>query len=258
MSVAANPVILTYHSISHGRSPLKIAPSLFAEQMEWLKAHARVVPLSEIVEALHLGVGLPEHTVVLTFDDGFADFHTHAAPLLRRHEFPATVFLPTEWCGRTNAWPGQPAWVEEQPLLSWEQVHDLADEYLQFGAHGVSHADLTQLTPEACEHEITESKSALEDCTGFLARFFCYPYGRWNSGVREMVARHYQGACSTLAGSVDPQADVFVLPRVDAHYVRQANWFRALFTRRFAAYIAVRRAIRRLRRQPEGGYVSGR
>jgi peptidoglycan/xylan/chitin deacetylase (PgdA/CDA1 family) len=247
-------VILSYHSICAGRPPLRISPALFAEQMEWLSRNARVVPLGGMVEALTQHESLPPRTLALTFDDGFRDFYTDAAPVLRRFGFAATVFLPTAYCGRTNRWPAQPKWVEEQPLLDWSQILELAGQGIAFGAHGVTHRDLTELPEPDAELEILGSKREIEAQVGGRAEFFCYPYGRWNAGVRELVARHYRGACATVAGVVEPGADPFALPRVDAHYVRHPSLFRALFTGRFLAYVAGRRLIRRLRGQPEGFY----
>lgn len=255
MSASQNPVILTYHSISEGRSPLKIAPALFTEQMEWLKANCRVVPLGEVVTALTQKKPLPERTVVLTFDDGFRDFYSSAAPVLRRLGFAATVFLPTGYCGRTNSWPGQPKWVDEQPLLDWKQVGDLAKQGFAFGAHSITHRVMVGLPSADAEGEIAGSKHEIEAHTGQTADFFCFPYGRWNAAVREIVVRYYRGACSTAAGAVETNADPFALPRADAHYVRNPAWFRSLFTLRFGAYLAARRLVRRVRRQPEGFYA---
>lgn len=254
MSAAGHPVILTYHSISDGDSPLKISPALFAEQMEWLAANGdiRVLSLSLFLDERQL---VPVRaTVILTFDDGYADFYTHAAPVLLKHKLPATVFLPTAYVGRTNSWPGQPAWVKEEPLMSWEQIKELAAAGIDFGSHTVNHPDLTTLSPEQVERELAESKREIELHTGQTVAHLCYPYGKWNPAVRDAATRHYRSACSTMAGTVRATADHRLLPRVDAHYVRDPRWFRAMFTRRFEAYIAARRLVRRVRRQPEGGY----
>src|SRR6267143_556163 len=184
MGASHNPVILTYHSISYGDSPLKISPELFAAQMKWLRDNARVVPLGEIVAALASHAPLPERTVALTFDDGFQDFYLSAAPLLHRWALPATVFLATGYCGRTNSWPGQPDWVDQQPLLSWEQVAELARQGFSFGAHSVSHPVLTRLPVVEAQQEIIQCKSQIEERVGQPVEFFCYPYGRWNPAVR--------------------------------------------------------------------------
>lgn len=255
MDAAQYPVILTYHSISEGDSPLKVSLSLFTEQMEWLKANVRVVPLGEIVAALPGRRPLPERAVVLTFDDGFRDFYSSAAPVLRRLRLPATVFLPTGYCGKSNCWPSQPAWVSREALLDWKQVTELVQDGFKIGAHGINHSDLTTLSLEEAEQEIFGSKTQIEEHTACQVEFFAYPYGRWSPTLRALVLGNYRAACATAAGVVEPDADPFALPRADAHYVRHPASFRMLFTTKFAAYIAARRFIRRMRRQPEGFYA---
>jgi peptidoglycan/xylan/chitin deacetylase (PgdA/CDA1 family) len=254
MNHTGNPVILTYHSISEGRSPLKIAPALFAQQMEWLAANARVVSLGTLIDHLRAVKPLPARTVALTFDDGFADFHSHAAPVLLRLRLPATVFLPTRYVGATSDWRGQPSWVEPQPLMSWPQVASLAGDLIQFGSHSVSHPDLSALPAAVVEEEATASQREIAQRTGQPAEFFCYPYGRWSPIAREVVAKHYRGACTTEAALLRPGCDAYALPRVDAHYVRDLPLFQKMFTGPFRMYVGTRRLIRRLRGQPEGGY----
>lgn len=252
MADEKHAVVLTYHSIDDDGPPLSISSSQFSEQMEWLSDNTQVIPLADLVSALRYKHPLATNTVVLTFDDGYQDFYTQAAPILRRREFPTTVFLPTAYCGRTNSWPGQPRWVAEKPLLTWRQVEELARAGFQFGSHSVTHPDMTQLSDAQAEREIIESKREIEIHTGSRVEFFCYPYGHWERKTREIVSRHFGAACSTAAAMVWPTADPFVLPRVDAHYVRNATVFRSLFTRRFSGYITLRRTLRRLRNQPEG------
>ncbi len=254
---AGRPIILTYHSISEGDSPLQTSPPLFAQQMEWLVARGSVInaaSLSDLADHWSDLDNLAPRSVILTFDDAYADFYTHAAPVLRAHKLPATVFLPTAYVGRTNAWPGQPVWVKETPLMSWEQIAELAQAGIQFGSHTVNHPDLTALPPAEAERELAESRRSIEERTGHKVEHFCYPYGKWNAAVCDAASRVYRTACSTIAGTVPHRSNIHLLPRVDAHYVRDPRLFRSMFTRRFDAYIAARRTIRRLRGAPEGGY----
>ncbi|MGC2112452.1 MAG: polysaccharide deacetylase family protein [Candidatus Korobacteraceae bacterium] len=256
MDPATLPVILTYHSISEGPSPTQISAELFAEQMQWLHDNTRVAPLSEVVAALLSHTRLPERTVALTFDDGYRDFYFSAAPLLRRLKMPATIFLPTGLCSATQSRPANGSWHPEHPLLDWPQVAELAREGFAFGAHSVTHPVLPELQHEQAHHEIAAGKIELEKHTGQKAEFFAYPYGRWNDSVRTLVRQHYRAACSTGAGVVLPESDPFALPRVDAHYLRRPAALRMIFTAPFLAYVATRRLIRRLRRQPEGIYAT--
>jgi peptidoglycan/xylan/chitin deacetylase (PgdA/CDA1 family) len=256
VNAAQLPVILTYHSISEGGSPLQIAPGLFAEQMQWLSGSAKVTPLGEVVAALTDKRTLPERTVVLTFDDGYADFYSAAAPVLRRLNLPATVFALTGLRGKTDEQQRQDAGLlNGHSVLDWGQVAELAQQGFEFGAHSVNHPTLPKLPIEEARCEIAGSKAELQQRTGQAVDFFAYPFGRWNPAIRAAVQKHYRGACSTGAGVVQPDADPFALPRVDVHYLRYSGWFRTLFTGRFLAYVAGRRFVRRLRGQPEGVYA---
>lgn len=255
MNPSQLPVILTFHSISQGNSPLKISPELFAEQMAWLKSNARILSLGEVVTCLLERRALPERTVVLTFDDGFRNFRDCAVPVLRRFDFPATIFVPTGYCGGTNSWPGQPEWVQREELLSWQEITDLASRGFIFGAHTVTHPRLPALSLAEAEREIKSSKTEIEEHIQRSVDFFAYPFGGWNPAVRDLASKHYRAACSTGAGVLEADAHPFALPRVDAHYVRNPYWFKNLFTRSFLTYLRARRLIRRLRRQPEGLYA---
>ena len=184
---------------------------------------------------------------MLTFDDGFADFYSEAAPILRRAGFTATVFLPTGFWGRRNAWHTQPVGIEEQPLLTWSQVRELVAQGFEFGSHSINHPVLTQLSDAEAEREIAQSKAEIEGQTGARVRFFCYPYGRWNDRVRRLVAKHYGGSCSAMLGSLTQGADRFVLPRLDAYYVRSPGMFRRLFSSYMRPYLGLRRRLRRIR-----------
>ena len=252
MSSKSRAIILTYHSISDGPPPLAISPALFAEQMEWLKANASVVPLGEIVDALQNRRTLPQRCVALTFDDGYLDFLLNAHPMLSRLQLPATVFLPTDHCGQTNVWSRQSRGLGQQPLMPWEKIRQLAGQGIEFGSHGASHVALDGIGPEELDREISGSKKEITARLDRAPDFFCYPYGIWNPAVRDVVRRHYRAACSTGAGLVEPASDPYALPRVDAHYVRDPAWFHRMFSLSFGAYVALRRLIRRLRSRPEG------
>jgi len=96
-------LILCYHGISmgdeHGSHPeMFMLPSTFERRMDKLKqVGCNVLGLTEALSRLRAG-NLPPRSVALTFDDGWADFYRSAFPILRKHGFPATVYLTTYYC----------------------------------------------------------------------------------------------------------------------------------------------------------------
>ena len=240
--------ILTYHSIDDSHSPLSTSPSLFARQLECLgEIGAHVLSLHEAVAKLAASE-LPARAVAITFDDGFRNFHRHALALLARHGFPATVFVVTDFVGRDNAWPGQPAWVARRPLLDWEELREIAQVGIDVGAHSRTHPRLRLLPPDEVAEEIAGAKHAIEQRIGRPVRCFAYPYGDYDDDVMTSVSRHVSVACTARLGFADRGSHPLALPRLDAYYLRRPWTLRGLFSQPLRAYVALRGAARELRR----------
>ena len=110
--------ILTYHRIIEPTDPTVDCPSVvsatpadFDRQMQLIGRHYDVVSAARVLDALHGGPRLPSRAVLITFDDAYVDFAEVAWPILRRHGFPATLFVPT-------AYPDDPA-LE----FWWDRLH---------------------------------------------------------------------------------------------------------------------------------------
>lgn len=106
-------VILMYHSVAHADVARYIDPpnhlcSLeFERQMEFLSRHRKVVALSDLLAMMESGVEPEAGTVCITFDDGYLDNLTVAAPILEKYQLPATVYLPTSYISR-----GETHWAD--------------------------------------------------------------------------------------------------------------------------------------------------
>ena len=174
--------ILTYHSLDDSGSVISVAPHLFYRQMEALAASGvKVAPLAELLAT-------PAPAVALTFDDGFHNFAVAAAPVLARFGFPATVFLVSGHCGGSNDWASQWPGIPRLPLLDWDAIRELGRAGFDFGAHTVTHPDLTKLADDRAREEVLSSKRQIEDATGRPVRCFAYPYGAAPAAVRRLVA----------------------------------------------------------------------
>lgn len=90
-------LILTYHRFSHEENPYKISSAWFEKHLEYLDRHSRVLSLSETLNFLNNGKSLPPNTTVITIDDGYSDAYDIAFPLLKKFNFPATVYAVTDF-----------------------------------------------------------------------------------------------------------------------------------------------------------------
>ena len=239
--------ILTYHSLDDSGSVISVTPSVFAEQMRaLLEAGIRTLSLPAAAQALR-GGRVPAGAVVLTFDDGFENFYQHAYPVLRRYGFMATSFLVTDYCGKDNSWPTQPAHVGRRPLLRWAQVREMSEAGMAFGAHSRTHPDLTRVSSGEAEEEIVASKRAIEQFLDRPVESFAYPYGAYNEAVKRLTAAHFPLACSTTLDFARPGSDLLALERLDMYYFRDARLFQRLVSGEARTYVRLRRLARTLR-----------
>jgi hypothetical protein len=133
------------------------------------------------------------------FDDAYEDLVTYALPVLRKHGFPATVFVPTAYVGRSNVWD-HPKGSPVMALMSADAIREWADKAIEFGAHSHTHPELDALDPVALEEELEGSREELERIINAPVTSFAYPYGNYNSDVRAAVGRKFELAFTTENG----------------------------------------------------------
>jgi peptidoglycan/xylan/chitin deacetylase (PgdA/CDA1 family) len=114
-------------------------------------------------------------------------------------------------------------------MLRWNQIEEMAEAGIEFGAHTVSHPDLTQLPLAAARGELEESKNDIEGRLGRKVATFAFPYGtasHWSPAL-ESVARTvgFSGVVCAEPGSVNRASDPYWLPRISpARPLSQAVW----------------------------------
>lgn len=254
--------ILMYHSIG-GSDRLAVRPEAFAEQLAYLAEHG-FAPLTfgDLVRRTFDPArrpGLPARPVVLTFDDGYADFHERALPLLDRFGFPATLFVTTGWLRDAGPYAaGRPL----SPTLAWGQIQEIAAAGVEIGGHGHSHAQLDQLGDRVLGEELRLSRRLLEDRLGRAVPTMAFPYGYSSARVRRAVrAAGYDAACAVANRVAGAGCDVLAVPRLTVRARTSiAGFGRALqgrgfltdhaLTRAYAVVRRSRRAARRLRGAP--------
>ncbi len=236
--------ILTYHSVDGSGSPISIEAAVLRRHLEWLApGPVRVVSVDEILSLPH-----GSSAVALTFDDGFANFATEAAPLLREYGLPATLFVVTNHVGHDNRWGGRAdSGVPVLPLLDWDDLGRLREAGVTLGAHTRTHPRLTRLDGPALEEELAGAADEMKRRLGQPPDGLAYPYGVADDRVARAAAAHYRWACTTdfrPLGGAEPRR---LLPRLDAGYFRAPARLAGWGSAEFHAWIWCRRQGRRLR-----------
>jgi peptidoglycan/xylan/chitin deacetylase (PgdA/CDA1 family) len=216
-------VALCYHSV-HPSIPFRSAePGLFSDHLEWLAEHCDCVPFNELLTAWDRQSG-SRPVVSITFDDGYADNHEYALPLLVKNHIPATFFLTTGLLNRdaSTIERFQRLWGTNRDLiqpLAWDQVTEFLETGMEVGAHTDSHPNLARLDERGLERELGQSKHMLEDRLGRAVTMMAYPFGRPRVHFTADVERAVQRAGYGLAGAIGTRGiretdDPLSVPRI--------------------------------------------
>jgi peptidoglycan/xylan/chitin deacetylase (PgdA/CDA1 family) len=211
--------VLLYHSISDHCDPRfaewSVTPALFSEHMRHLADNGyRTLTVREFTERVFdRGEALEPRSVVITFDDGLADFYEHAWPTLRRHSHSATLYIATGFVGGTSEWLADLG-EADRPMLTWSQIEELSDGGIECAAHGHSHLEMDLASASRAWSEITRSRDALESIVGRPVSF-AYPHGYYRDRLKRQVARAgFSSACSVKDALSSPEDDRFGFARL--------------------------------------------
>ncbi|MFF0310782.1 polysaccharide deacetylase family protein [Streptosporangium sp. NPDC004379] len=209
--------ILMYHAVSDtpndATRPLAVSPGRFADQLGLLHDRGFTpMTLSDLVAGVHRTGRLPAKPVAITFDDGYADFHSDALPILDRFGYPATVFVTSGWV--QDAGP-HAAGRRLAPMLAWSQVREAVSCGIEIGGHSHSHPQLDQLPDAELRNELRTNRTLLEDQIDRPVATMAYPYGYSSARVRREVRRAgYWTACAVANDAFEEGDEMLSIPRL--------------------------------------------
>jgi peptidoglycan/xylan/chitin deacetylase (PgdA/CDA1 family) len=238
----AGVVVLAYHRVGEQSHAVEIdqPSSLFRAQMEALAG--RVISLDDALDALATPDGHP--AVVLTFDDGTADFVDEVVPVLVEFRLPAVLYVATQFVDEQLSWPdaGKP--------VSWQGLQDaVATGLVTVGSHTHSHALLDRCSASETAPELDRSIDLIGEHLGTRPDHFAYPKALAGSaGAASEVARRFRSAAvagtrPNRFGATDPQ----LLNRSPIQRSDGMRWFHRKVNGGMTLEDDFRRAANRLR-----------
>jgi peptidoglycan/xylan/chitin deacetylase (PgdA/CDA1 family) len=204
----AQLVIFGYHRfVNNVRRPdTEITPQAFEAQMQELKNKGiAVIPMQDFLAWRRGEKAIPARSAIITFDDGWKSQYEVAWPILKKFNYPVTLFIYTEGI--------RPGHFSGGESMSWEMLAEMRDAGVDIQGHSATHSDLRKpydkvakkkLSPEEYEqwlnNELVGSKQMIEQKLGVKVNCFAVPYGFHNDHIRDICMKAGYEAMFTVYG----------------------------------------------------------
>lgn len=181
-------IALCYHRFEvRPKDSLAIAPAAFESQMQAIKDNGySVIPMQDFLAWRRGEKSIPAKSCLITIDDGYRSAYDVAWPILKKFEYPFTMFIYTAFV-KGGALAGGAS-------LSWAELREMRDAGVDIQSHTVNHQNLrsknnkfaTQFASyeEWLHNEIAGSKRQLEANLGISVKALAYPYGNHSEQIR--------------------------------------------------------------------------
>lgn len=165
--------VLYYHSVDPSEAnEVIISPEKLKEELTFIKDSGyTTLTMSELNDYILNNAPIPEKSIVITFDDGYADNYANAFPILKELDMKATIFVISNFTDKDGYY------------MTSQQLKEMADYGIDIQSHTASHAHLNQLTYEEQLNELKTSKEKLESITEKPVISIAYPFGDYDDNT---------------------------------------------------------------------------
>jgi peptidoglycan/xylan/chitin deacetylase (PgdA/CDA1 family) len=194
-----------------GQEKVDLAPATFDRQLGALRRFGfrHLDPRDEFGFHENPASVLPRRSYVVTLDDGTADC---VSPLLRHGDIGVQLFVPTRELG------GHAYWLDDEPLISWQDVRAISAAGIHVGSHARHHRQLTNLDFVELVDDLTGSLADLREKLVVPVDVVAYPNGAHDLDVRRAAqASGFRAGYTTAKGRNGAGTDVYCLRRVSIH-----------------------------------------
>ena len=203
-------VVIQYHHVDPSTpAATSISPKLFTQHMAYLaKNNFQVWSLPRLLKALKQKTPLPDKVIAITFDDGYKSIYSAALPVLKKYNFPFTVFINPDLVGGSHT-------------MSWDELHKIVAQGATIANHTMNHPHLVRVLDgesisqwnNRIHSEMFKAEKIIQKKIGKSAGLLAYPYGEYNQDV-EAIARDLKlMAFAQHSGAFDRNVNWQAIPR---------------------------------------------
>lgn len=184
-----DPIVLTYHSVSDGLTPISVTVDNFRKQMDFLKSSgSNIISLENFLDFKKGKLKLSGRNFLITFDDGFRDVSLNALPILKKYGFPSAIFINPSLLGSKAGFATLEA-DRSRDLCSQADLVLLADGGVTIANHGYSHRQLSGLSESEIFSEYEKGYFWIKENfhKNSYPDAFVFPKGAKNRQVKEYL-----------------------------------------------------------------------
>ena len=205
--------ILMYHKIQENIDShlVNATPTQFESQLNYLKKHYKIISFNELNN-------FKKDSVIITFDDGYLNNYNVAFPILKKYNSKATIFLTTSL-------------VNKDDFLTKKLINQMNNYEIEFESHTLTHPDLTKITPQELDKELSLPIRYLKTLTKKDSKILCYPYGLYNQKVvNSAIEKGYKYAVTIDFGLNTLKTDKYRLRRIMMNPEENLSFFKLKLT----------------------------
>lgn len=210
--VPNHAVILLYHHVALETPTItSISPDNFAKQLEYLaQNNFQVWPLEKIIKHLQSKEAMPDKVVGISFDDGYESIYDHAFPLLKKYQYPFTIFVSTDAVDQQFKYQA-----------SWQQLRTMASNGATIANHSATHQHMLVKDEnisdkqwlQQIQQDIEHAEQRIKEEIGYSKKLFAYPYGEYNQQLIKLIKRLGYTAFGQHSGPVGEHLGFATIPR---------------------------------------------
>ena len=192
---------LMYHRFDESKYPsTNIQMDVFKQQIKIIRnSKYNFYDPKDLEKFFH--IAKLEKKILITIDDAFSSFYDVAWPYLKKENIPFILFVSTESVGKNG-------------YMTWDQIKELDKEPNAYiGNHTHAHDYLVDLKINDFIKDIADAKENFVKNIGYNPIFFSYPFGEYNSFIKDHIIKNFKFAFGQHSGVIDINKDPYELPR---------------------------------------------